>query len=400
MLSDQKKPRVLMVHNFYQIGGGEHTVLANEVELLKSHGHEVIEYTRSNDELKGSKLKLLLSPFSTLWSFKTHREVKKLIKSEHIDVVHCHNTFPLISPSVYFAARKRKVPVFQTIHNFRFLCPAGVFFRDGHICESCRENGCFKEARKNSCYRNSKIQTLIVVAMLKLHRMLGTYRKINYIFLTEFNKNKFADLIDINGRNVFVKPNFVNKSTIKRVKPSQKKFVFAGRLEENKGIPLLLERWKALPQDYILHIYGDGTCKEAAEQAAAQYPNIEFFGFVPQQVISEDIASSYGLLFPSIWYEGYPMVIAESFSSGCPVLATNIGNHGEIIAESQGGVLFEPDSQSSFVEAVERMVSENEQLSRNALAYYDNVLEKELNYKLLCSIYNNPEAVGQRNTDL
>jgi glycosyltransferase involved in cell wall biosynthesis len=122
------KKKILMVHNFYQIGGGEHTVFKNEVDMLRKHGHIVIEYTRSNDELKESRLKMLLLPFSTLWSFKTYKEVKKIIKQNCIDIVHCHNTFPLISPSVYYAARTKKIPVIQTIHNFRLLCPAGVFF--------------------------------------------------------------------------------------------------------------------------------------------------------------------------------------------------------------------------------------------------------------------------------
>ena len=392
--AENARQRVLMVHNFYQIGGGEHTVFTNEVAMLRRHGHEVVEYTRKNDELKSSKLKLLLSPLTTLWSWKSYREVKRLIRSERIDVVHCHNTFPLISPSVYYAAKKCKVPVFQTIHNFRILCPAGVFFRDGRICEACRENGSFKQAMRCRCYRDSKLQTLVVVAMLKLHRALGTYRKINYIFLTEFNREKFAELIDINGGNVFVKPNFVSGSAGPRSAPSEKRFVFAGRLEENKGVPLLIERWKALPQEYVLNIYGDGEKKALVEEAARQCPNIRFFGFVPQEVIEEDIRTSCGLVFPSIWYEGFPMVIAESFSCGCPVLAADLGNHGDIIRQSGGGALFDPASEQSFTEAVRLMVSDNARLSENALAYYRSCLNEESNYQTLVSIYNSPDALG------
>ena len=173
------KKKVLMVHNFYQIGGGEHTVFKNEVEMLRENGHEVIEYTRSNDELKKSKWKMLLLPFTTIWSFKTYREVKKIIKEQSIDIVHCHNTFPLISHSVYYAARNRRIPVVQTIHNFRFLCPGAMFYRNGKICEECREKQSLKPALKNKCYRNSKIQTLVVIAMLKIHKRLETYKKIN-----------------------------------------------------------------------------------------------------------------------------------------------------------------------------------------------------------------------------
>ncbi len=389
-----KKQRVLMVHNFYQIGGGEHTVFANEVQLLRDHGHTVIEYTRSNDELKGSKLKTLLTPLSTLWSFKTHREVKRIIKNEKIDVVHCHNTFPLISPSVYYAAGKMNVPVFQTIHNFRFLCPAGTFFCDGKVCESCREKNSFKDALSRKCYRQSKVQTLVVVAMLKLHRMLGTYKKINYIFLTEFNKSRFDKLIDINGSNVFIKPNFVARADDTHRELSRKKFVFAGRLDENKGIKLLLERWKLLPADYELHIYGEGECVQLVQEAAEKYPNIEFYGFVEREEIARDIKTSYGLVFPSILYEGFPMIISESMSYGCPVLSTDLGNHGSIVRQSKGGALFDPESPESFTEAVELIIKDNARLSENAAAYYESTLNPESNYKAFTEIYGSPKAIA------
>lgn len=130
----------IIVHNYYQIGGGEHTVFHNEVELLRKHGHEVVEYTRDNVELKKSKLTLILSPLSTIWSLKTYREVRRVIREQKKDIVHCHNTFPLISPSVYAAAHSMKVPVMQTIHNFRFVCPCGLLYTEGKVCEKCLEH--------------------------------------------------------------------------------------------------------------------------------------------------------------------------------------------------------------------------------------------------------------------
>ena len=229
-----EKKNVLLVHNFYQIGGGEHTVFENEKNMLLENGHKVSVYTRSNDELKTSKWKMLMLPLATVWSFKTYRDVRRLIKQQNIQVVHCHNTFPLISPSVYYAARSLKIPVIQTIHNFRFLCPNGLFYCNGRICEKCLETGSFLPAIKNSCYRNSKLQTAVVTAMLRIHRWLGTYRKINYIFLTEFTRSKFQKLIDIYSDAVFIKPNFVEKPEVCSGRKTQKPvFVFAGRLEEN-----------------------------------------------------------------------------------------------------------------------------------------------------------------------
>lgn len=378
------KKKVLMVHNFYQIGGGEHTVFKNEVELLRENGHEVIEYTRSNDELKSSKLKLVLLPLTTIWSWKTFWEVRRIIKKEKIDIVHCHNTFPLISPSVYYAARSMNVPVIQTIHNFRFLCPNGSFFCDGKVCEKCYKKNSFKDAIKNNCYRNSKIQTLVVVAMLKFHRCIGTYKKISYIFLTDFNRRKFDKLIDINSDQVFIKPNFVKE--VKTIDYKEDKvFVYASRLEENKGLKLLIKYWKNLSEDYVLHIYGDGPLKEYVEGNASA--NIIYMGFKEQDEIFKDLSGAMAMVFPSIWYEGFPMIIAESMALGCPVLSSNIGNVGDIVYSSGGGVVFNPYNQDSFNAAIKDIELNNMTYREAARTCYKSILNKYENLANLEDIY-------------
>lgn len=207
------KKHILMVHNYYQISGGEDTVVSNEKRMLEEHGHEVTLYTRDNSEInKLSKIEKLCLSFTTVFNIRTYREVKRLIKKEHIDIVHVHNTLNLISPSVYYAALSCKVPVVQTVHNFRLLCPGATFYRDGHICEDCVEKGLWC-AVKHRCYRESRLQTIACVINTKVHRMTGVYRKINYICLTEFNKEKLLLLNSrgkriINPKKVFVKPNF------------------------------------------------------------------------------------------------------------------------------------------------------------------------------------------------
>ncbi|MCC8060605.1 MAG: glycosyltransferase [Clostridiales bacterium] len=208
------KYKVLIAHNYYQIPGGEDTVVANEKKLLEDNGHEVILYSRNNSELKTmSKAKKIWLPFTTVFNLKTYREVKQIIKEQHIDIVHVHNTLNLISPSVYYAAFSCNIPVVQTIHNFRLLCPGATFYRDGHICEDCVEHG-LGCAVKHSCYRGSKLQTLMSVITTKIHRVLGTYRKLNYICLTEFNKKKLLQLNRpgkkqiIDASRIYIKPNF------------------------------------------------------------------------------------------------------------------------------------------------------------------------------------------------
>ena len=207
-MESEHKQKILMVHNYYQIPGGEDTVVANEKRLLEEHGHEVVLYTRHNNELKSmSKFLKLSLPFTTIFNPRTYREIKKIIRREKIEIVHVHNTLNLISPAVYYAAVKCSVPVVQTIHNFRFLCPGATFYRDGHICEDCVSKG-LGCAIKHKCYRGSRAQTLVCVASTWIHRHTRILGKINYIALTEFNKKKLLQLKQLKPDRVFVKPKF------------------------------------------------------------------------------------------------------------------------------------------------------------------------------------------------
>ena len=235
-VDNTKKKNILIVHNYYQIPGGEDTVVANEKKMLEKHEHKVILYSRNNAELKQmSKRQKIFLPITTVFNPRTYREIKKLIKQGNIDVVHVHNTLNLVSPAVYYAARRMKVPVVQTIHNFRLLCPGATFYRDGHICEDCVEHG-LRCAVKHSCYRGSKIQTLACVLSTTFHRITGIYGKINYICLTDFNRKKLLELKQIKPERVFVKPNFIeSKNECISENDRKDQFVFAGRLDKLKG---------------------------------------------------------------------------------------------------------------------------------------------------------------------
>ena len=232
---------ILVVHNHYQIPGGEDQVAAQEAELLRSHGHKVIVYYRDNSELKGFSLgQRLLLPFRTIYNPGTYREIRKRIRENKIDVVHVHNTLMLVSPAVYYAARKEKVPVVQTVHNFRLLCPGATFYRDNQICEDCLKRG-LRCALKHKCYRGSFSQTLCCVLSMKVHRATGIYKGLTYICLTEFNKKKLLGLKGLRPEQIFVKPNAV--SAPEALTPElerQDRFLFAARLEDMKGVRVLL----------------------------------------------------------------------------------------------------------------------------------------------------------------
>lgn len=207
---------ILIVHNKYKQKGGEDVVVENETKLLKEMGNNVFTYIRSNEEIDNMGIfRKILLPLTTIFSMKSYKEVYKLIKENDIDILHVHNTLCVISPSVYYAGFKAKIPIFQTIHNFRLMCPAGTFLKADRICTECISNG-LHMAVKGKCYRNSTAQTLIVVLMIKIHRMLGTYNRLNYVCLSEFNKIQLMKLNEkkgvlINDNQVFVKPNFIEK---------------------------------------------------------------------------------------------------------------------------------------------------------------------------------------------
>ena len=385
-MSDRKQ-KVLIVHNYYQIPGGEDTVVDNEKKLLEDHGHEVILYTRHNSELKTlSKIQKLLLPFSTIFNGKTYREVKKIIKEKQIDVVHVHNTLNLVSPSVYYAAFHCHVPVVQTIHNFRLLCPGATFYRDGHICEDCVRKGLMC-AVKHGCYRGSKIQTLACVVSTGIQRSLGTYGKLNYICLTQFNKEKLLNLKQIKENQIYIKPNFVEAA--EKIVPygeRKKQIIFVGRLDELKGVEFLLKSWASMDhKDLKLIICGTGPleawCREYIEMH--QVTDVELKGFVENTAAKQMIGESLALILPTQWYEGFPMTILEAYSRGTPVLGSKIGNVGNLIEENINGLLFAPQSEKELAEAIHKLKMDYDEVFKYFKTYYS----KEANYEILQNIY-------------
>ena len=378
----ERKQKVLIVHNYYQIPGGEDTVVANEKKLLEDHGHEVVMYSRHNNELKTmGKLKKLLLPFTTIYNPKTSKDIKKIIREQNIDIIHAHNTLNLISPSVYYAARKCSVPVVQTIHNFRLLCPGATFYRDGKICEDCVSKG-LGCAVKHGCYRGSKAQTLICVISTWLHRLTGIYGKINYITLTEFNKEKLLQLKQIKPERVYVKPNFVDGGGGSGERSG---FIFAGRLDELKGIRVLVEAWKLMGADAPhLTVCGTGPLEEWCKEATKGL-NVEMKGFVPNNEAKKLIAHSQALILPTLWYEGFPMSIVEAYAMGTPVISSDLGNAGSVVEEGVTGWKVEAGNAKGLAEKVKGWSD----ISERVKALYEEKYTAERNYEMLNSIYQN-----------
>ncbi len=240
-----KQPAVLLVHDYYQVPGGEDVVVANEKHLLETHGHAAALYARRNEEISrmGALEKNPQCAGDVFFSIRTYREVRRSIREKPDFAGACAQHAAADWPAVYYAAFREGVPVVQTVHNFRLLCPNALFYRDGHICEDCTKKG-LHCAVKHRCYRGSRLQTMLCVLSARLHRALKTYSRLHYITLTDFNRQKLLALKQIPPENVSVKPNFVEPpETIVPYAARENQVVYIGRLDALKGIRLLLEAW-------------------------------------------------------------------------------------------------------------------------------------------------------------
>ncbi len=378
---------ILIVHNRYQIPGGEDTVFEQEEQLLRQNGHRVFCYERTNAELNDmSRLQKLTVPFSMIYSFQTARAVQSIIQKEKMELVHVHNTLFRVSPSVYYAALKELVPVVQTIHNFRMICPNGLCYRDGHICEDCAEKG-LHCAVKHSCYRNSRLQTIASVLCMKIHRMTGIYQKLHYICLTEFNKKQLMKQGQIREEQIFIKPNSTgSQESLIPFSKRKDQILFAGRLEESKGILFLLDVWKKMDRHpYQLKIYGSGPLEELCRERIQKenMTDIQLCGRIEHERLLEVIGESKALILPTQWYEGFPMSLLEAMSKGTPILVPDLGNAGSITVNGVNGYKYEPNNLEDGI----RAIHENLDINDSVYAYFMDHYSEETNYQMLMDIY-------------
>lgn len=381
--------KILYVHNYYKIPGGEDTVVKAEIKMLERNGNEVILYSRHNNEMDSyGKLKKLMLPFTTIFNPTVYREIKGLIQKEKVDVIHVHNTVNIISFSVFYAAVKSKVPAVMTIHNFRLMCPKATFLRDNKVCEECIKKGPM-HAVKYSCYRDSKLQTLGLSLSVCIHRLTGILSKINFICLTDFNREKLLNVKKINPDKVYVKPNFVDSSD-NFVKNHEGYFVYAGRLDYTKGVDVLLEAFLLRKEKgEKLIILGTGPEEDRLKRFSEDnnLSNVEFMGFVDNEKARDIISKACALILPTRWYEGFPMSIAEALSYGTPVITTDIGNPAAIVKEGVCGSKFEKDDPKSLSDAITRLYG-YENIRESTFKEFSDKYTEKINYEIHMDIYH------------
>jgi glycosyltransferase involved in cell wall biosynthesis len=398
--------KIVLVHNTYQQPGGEDIAFQNERDLLRDVGLQVVVYQRSNFEANryaGFFGQIALAKH-TVWASDTRREFRELLATEKPDLVHVHNTFAMISPSIYWACREARVPVAQTLHNFRLLCPGGIFLRENKVCEECVEHSLWRGIRYG-CYRGSHSATAVVCGMLKAHRLTGTWSDVvdHYIATTEFSRRKFV-AAGFPAERISVKPNFVYPDPGPGVCGGEYA-LFVGRLSLEKGLHTLLTAWERLAAPILLHIVGDGPLRAELQRQAQQrsLSNVHFQGKLTRAETLKAIRGARFLVFPSECYEGFPMVIAEAFASATPVLCSRMGAMLELVDHGRTGLHFAPASPSDLAAQVTAAWSKADLLAamgREARREYEVKFSPERNLAMLLGIYRRllTRGAGRRRT--
>jgi glycosyltransferase involved in cell wall biosynthesis len=380
--------KVLLLHNQYQQAGGEDVVVRAERELLESHGDEVALLEADNADIDGLIARVKAAA-GTIYSPRAKSRVVTRIAAFRPDVVHVHNFFPLLSPSIYYACREAGPPVVQTLHNYRLVCPNAQLLRDGRVCEDCVDKVVPWPGVLHSCYRGTRAGSAVVAAMIAVHRLMGTWKNAvdEFVALTDFSRNKLIEG-GLPEAKVTVKPNFVPDSG--SVGEGRGGFaLFTGRLSPEKGITTLLSAWKRTNRAIPLKIAGDGPLASEVCRSTVR-GSVEYLGAQPRERVQALMRDAAFLVFPSVWYEGLPMVIVEAFSVGLPVIASNLGSMATLVEHGRTGLHFRPGDAEDLAAKVEWAVSHPEEMARMRCEARSEYLAKytpERNYKMLMEIY-------------
>lgn len=387
---------ILQVHNRYKITGGEWTVLNQEYDLLKKNhsvNQLIVDNTKQLDSLF-SKLKLV---FTTHYNRQSKELVRQKLRETGAQLMHVHNFFPLLSPSIFEAAREEGVPSVLTLHNYRLIHPNGYLLNDGKIDERSVHGSAYS-CVMDGVYRDSILQTAVVAHMIEYHRKRETWSKnVDCLLcLTEFAKSKFMEA-GLPGEKLMVKPNFVQDAFQKEnfsesVDQKENFYLFIGRISEEKGIRTLVSAWSSFKNqsNAKLLILGDGPIKKELQKKSERNSLISWLGFLQREQVLDYLLKAKALIFPSEWYEGMPMTILEAFSAATPVLSTNIGSQAEIVEHEKTGLQFEAGDQNKLIEALEQFESnkaKQREMSLAARREYDEKYTPEVNQKKLESIY-------------
>jgi glycosyltransferase involved in cell wall biosynthesis len=316
--------KVVICHNRYRSNSpsGENRVVDNEISLLRETGVEVIEMIEDSDSIAvGGPMAMSNAALGPLYSPAGVQRFKAILREEHPDIIHVHNVFPLISPAVVRVARSAGLPIVQTVHNYRHTCVNGLHFRNGRTCDGCIGHSLAYPAILHGCYRGSRSQSMAMVLGQTAHR--GTWRMADkLIALTPFMAQRLR-AAGFDGKQIAVRPSWTTDPG-QPVSPG-KDFLYLGRLEEAKGINLLLEAWRLRKTRGTrrLRIAGIGPLEEHVRSLALIEDDVDYLGHLGDGEVRAAIRQCGVVVIPSLWYEALPLVFVEALAHGRPVMVNN-----------------------------------------------------------------------------
>jgi glycosyltransferase involved in cell wall biosynthesis len=387
--------RVLILHSRYLSGevSGENRVVADESSLLRQGGHQVTVF--DPEPTPDKTLGPIRLAVDAIWGIGAAATVRELIRERHIEIVHVHNMFPMLSPAVIRVAHEERVAIVVTLHNYRLMCLPATLRREGSICEDCLGHVPWRGIRYR-CYRDSRAASAVLAASLTLHRGLGTFDRVDRFFaVSDFVADKHAQA-GIRRSDILYKPNFVPKTT-ERQGPGQY-FLYLGRLAEEKGVDTLLRAWRDVPSPLL--VVGDGPMAEQLRRLAP--PSVTFSGEVPNEEVPGILRQARALLVPSRWYEGAPRGIAEACSVGVPSLVSRIGGLPEMVEHGVSGFHVPPDDPIAWAETATSLIDDDLsiRLGQGALRLWAREYAPEAGLRNLESGYAAAVDSSRRRLDL
>ncbi len=385
------RPGVLVIHNRYLEPGGEDSVVNAEIALLRRNRHRVLQYARHNREIaQFSNLRKTLLPLTTMWDNESYRELRALIRQERPAIAHCHNLLPLLSPAIYYACAAEGLPVVQTVHNYRLVCPGGNFFRSGEPCGLCDRS--LIKATLHGCYRDSRLQTSAVALMLGAHRLLGTWQNkvATYIAPSEFCRALLARR-GLPANRIVVKPHFALE-LLPRNHGLGEYAIFVGRLSQEKGILQLLETWRDVAHIPLV-VVGSGPLQERAKELVrnSQLTSITFAGQLPHHETLSRIRGARFLVAPSRCYETFGISVLEAMACGVPAIVPRTGALHELVSDRRTGFHVDVDDREQFSATLRKAWShplETREMGRAARHRCMEHYSADSNYQRLTAIYD------------
>ncbi len=391
--------KILLAHNFYgsSAPSGENSAYLAELDLLVRSGHEVLEFTRHSDEIRArGPIGTLQGALATPWNPFAVWALRQVLEREQPEILHVHNTFPLLSPAIFRATRGFETASVLTLHNYRCFCAAGIPMHNGTPCTECLDQRSVLPALRRGCYRDSRLATAPLATMIALHRLIGTWQRDvdAFIALTPFQRDHLVKA-GLPGDKVHVKPHFYpDPPEPLPWSEREQKVVFVGRLREEKGLYSLVEAWKRWGEEAPgLELIGDGPERESLQNAAGELyagRKIKFLGQLPFSEGQQVLAGARLLVLPSLCFEGFPMVIREAFALGVPVAASRLGSMPCIVNEGDDGVLFAPGDSGDLLAALKTVWADERRLAamaKEARKTFEREYTAPVNHKLLMDIY-------------